>query len=377
MAKEILDPLYGFIELEPKELLILDSLELQRLRYIRQLGLTYLVFPSAQHTRFEHALGVFHLSGKLLDKLKTVRDRRQREIVKIGGLLHDVGHPPFSHTTEVLLPESKNHEDFTANIILGSEIYRILREDWGFSHEDVESLVRITTGRAKDDEERFLSSFITGQFGADRMDYLRRDAYFCGVSYGFFEYGRLINTLAVQEGKIVVDEGGIGALESFLLGRYFMYSQVYFHRVVRIINLHLLDFIKELQLYESIKNISSYVRQNDSILISKLFSESKYSSHVDRIFGRKHFREVFSTDREEEFLEAKKLVEERFEPSLIKFDKVFKRPFDESIYVRKKSGELARLEEVSTIASSLKPIRIYSIYAEPTIKDEVCSLLRA
>ena len=209
------------------------------------------------------------------------------------------------------------------------------------------------------------------------MDYLRRDAYFCGVSYGFFEYGRLINTLAVEDGRIVVDEGGIGALESFLLGRYFMYSQVYFHRVVRIINLHLLDFIKELQLYEEIKDINSYIRQNDSLLVSKLFSEERYSVHVERIFGRKHFREVFSTDREEEFLEARRLVEERFEPSLVKFDRVFKRPFDESIYVRRKKGDLARLEEVSAIASSLKPIRIYSIYAEPAIKDEVCSLLKA
>lgn len=380
MSKEILDPLYGFIEVSGQEVPLLDSLEFQRLRHIKQLGLTYLVFPAAQHSRFEHALGVFYLSDRLLKTLGVIKDRRQEQIIRIAGLLHDIGHPPFSHTTEVLLPDRKNHEDFTARVILETKIYELLRKNFGFSHEEVEFLVRITTGKTENKEEEFLSSFITGQFGADRMDYLRRDAYFCGVSYGFFEYNRLLNTLSVEDtdyGKgIVVDEGGLSALESFLLGRYFMYSQVYFHKVVRILNLHLLDFIKKLALYEGMENLETYMSHNDSTLISRLFSDKEFSEDRERIFGRKHFREVFSSEDKESFEEAKTQLLSRFEPSLLKFDKVFKKPYDDTILVRSKKGVLLRIEEVSAIVKSLKPIRIYSIYAESSIKEEVCSLLR-
>ncbi len=380
MAKEILDPLYGFIGLSDAGLCILDSIEFQRLRHIKQLGLTYLVFPSAQHTRFEHALGVFYLTEKLLNKLGTPKDRKLRDIVRIGGLLHDIGHPPFSHTTEVLLPESKNHEDFTAKIILDTELYPILKREFEFTHEDIELLVRITTGETTNPEENFLSSFITGQFGADRMDYLRRDAYFCGVSYGFFEYNRLIQTLSVEEDRdrklIVVEQGGISALESFLVGRYFMYSQVYFHRVVRILNLHLIDFIKKVALYEDIKKIDTYIRYNDSVLLSKLFMDKKFSLDMERIFGRKHFREVLLTENQEEFEHAKEVLLNRFDPSLLKFDTVFKKPYDDTIYVRTKEGSLKRIEEISSLVSSLKPIRIYSIYVDPSIREEACSLLR-
>ncbi len=379
MFKEFSDPIYGFIRADAKELCLIDSLVFQRLRHIKQLGLTYLVFPSAQHSRFEHALGVLHLTDRLYRKLEGKVGSRTHQIIRLAGLLHDLGHPPFSHTTEVLLPEEKTHEDLTKRIILETEIYDILRKTFGFEHEEIELLIRLTLGEPKDREEALLTELITGQFGADRMDYLRRDAFFCGVSYGLFDHERLLSTVEVihdESGKfLAVHSSGLRALENFLIGRYFMYVQVYFHKVVRILNIHLVELMRKLFDEAHFEDINSFLKMDDTAVISRAFSEESLREDTERIFGRKHFKEVYSTKDRGEFEEVKMFLLDRFPPHLLRFDSVYKEPYDERILVFDGSS-VKSIEEISDIAASLKPIELYRVYVEPTIREEVCSLLR-
>ncbi|WP_457600835.1 HD domain-containing protein [Hydrogenivirga sp.] len=379
MFKEFSDPLYGFIRADVRELALIDTLLFQRLRHIKQLGPAYLVFPSAQHTRFEHALGVLHIAGTLAEKLLRHKDRRQIELVRLSGLLHDLGHPPFSHTTEVMLPSEKTHEDLTKRLILETEVYDLLRKVFGFSHEDIESLVRITLGVPAGGEERFLSELITGQFGADRMDYLRRDAFFCGVSYGLFDHNRLLSTVEVihSEGVRVfaVHLSGLRALESFFVGRRFMYLQVYFHKVVRILNIHLIELIKRLLPATAFTDIETFRRLNDGVVIAEAFFNDELRELVGRVFGRGHFKEVFSTQSAREYEEVKSFLLGHFPAEKLRFDHVYKKPYDDTVMVFDGSG-LRPLSELSELVASLKPIDLYRVYAEPELKDEVCSLLR-
>ena len=355
--KEFADPLYGFVSLNDLELRIVDSFPFQRLRYIKQLGVAYLVFPSAQHTRFEHAVGVLNIS----DKLGAFLSSKERQLVRLAGLLHDLGHPPFSHTTEVLLPKEKTHEDFTERVIRETEIYEILRSE--LSQEEIEKLIRLTLGKPKNEEEKLLTDIITGEFGADRMDYLRRDAYFCGVSYGFFDYNRLINTLRVEEGEWLVDESGLVALENFLVSRYFMYTQVYFHKVVRILSIHLIEFMKKFLRNESFEDINNYIRLNDASVIARIFENDEFREDFERIFGRKHFRTLLSTENRELYLEVKEKLTQHFPKEFLRFDEIFKPPYDKPIFV-KRGKEIRKADELSPLIASLKPIEKYRIYID-------------
>ncbi len=379
MFKEFSDPLYGFVKANIKELALIDSLVFQRLRHIKQLGLAYLVFPSAQHSRFEHALGVLYLSDRIYERVCKGYDRRIRELVRLAGLLHDLGHPPFSHTTEVLLPEEKTHEDLTRRIILETEVYDKLKKVFGLNHEEIETLVRLTLGTPTNEEEAFLTEIITGQFGSDRMDYLRRDAFFCGVSYGLFDYNRLLSTIEViHEGNariLAIHISGLRALENFLIGRYFMYLQVYFHKVVRILNIHLIELIRKMLPEKYFADIETFIKTNDSTVLSLAFSEDTYREDVQRIFGRKHFKEVFSTKEKEIFEKVKKELLSLYPEELLRFDSVFKKPYDERIMVFD-GTKLRDVGEVSDIVGNLKPIEIYRVYADAKLKDEICSQLR-
>ncbi len=379
MYREFSDPLYGFVRVSSEELALIDTIVFQRLRHIKQLGLAYLVFPSAQHSRFEHALGVLHLADSILREAVGDVDPRTRTLVRLAGLLHDLGHPPFSHTTEVLLPEEKTHEDLTRRVILETEIYRILRRRFRLSEDDVDLLLRITLGEPRNSEESFLSEIITGQFGADRMDYLRRDALFCGVSYGLFDHNRLLSTLgsAVSgSGRVLaVHISGLRALENFLLSRYFMYLQVYFHKVVRILSVHLVELMGKLFASAFSGDIDAFLRMNDCTFLARAFSDSRYREDVERIFGRKHFKEVFSTGDRSLFEEVRSELLARYSAEDLRFDSACKDPYDEEPLVFDGDSVL-KAGEVSELIGGLKPIEIYRVYARAELREEICSLLR-
>ncbi len=369
MFKDLSDPIYGFVRVEDHELKVIDAILFQRLRYIRQLGVAYLVFPSAQHTRFEHSVGVMELSTRIYNSLGFKDDRLMR-VVRLAGLLHDIGHPPFSHTTEVLLG-SRGHEDIGYKVIMG-QVGDMLKKE-GFSWEEVQLIAKLAFKKAQDDSEKLLSDIITGEFGADRMDYLRRDAYFCGTSYGFFDYERLLNHIELVEGKKTVNLSALRALESFILGRYFMYLQVYFHKVVRILNIHLLEMIERFFGSDYFLNTEKLMTLTDGDILSVAL---KYPQdiHVKRLMGREHFREVFHTNSKEEFERAKEDLLAVYDPQLVRFDSVSKKVLDEDIFVSEK-GKVFPLKEVSEIFSSLKDIEIHRIYAERSLKDDIKSYL--
>jgi len=369
LIKEFSDPLYGFVRVGDLGLKLVDSFPFHRLRYVKQLGLAYLVFPSAQHTRFEHSLGVYHITQRICESLKV----KNPEKVALAGLLHDLGHPPFSHTTEVLLPKEKSHEDFTERVIKETEVYEILKEK--FPEEEVESLIRITLGKPKDEEERLLSEIITGEFGSDRMDYLRRDAYFCGVSYGFFDYDRLISTLKIWEEKVVVDESGLRALENFLVSRYFMYIQVYFHKVVRILSIHLVEFLKKLISQKELTDINNFLKINDAFVISELFKREEFREDFERIFQRKHFKTLLSTENYEKYNEIKEKILEKFPKDKMRFDEVEKKVYEGNIYVLSTEG-LKKAHELSPLIASLKPIKLYRIYIDRELWEKARSDLK-
>lgn len=274
---EIRDPIHVFIHLDSDERRVLDSRPFQRLRHIHQLAMTYLIYPGATHKRFEHSLGVMELAGRVFDVVTNpdhvtddikdllgplnAPDQRAywRRVVRMAALCHDIGHLPFSHAAEKeLLPDDWDHEDLTRKIIVSDEMKTI----WGsgtppLRPEDLEKLA-IGPKKATDlefaDWETILTEIIVGDaFGVDRMDYLLRDSHHVGVVYGKFDHHLLIDTLRIlppapsdengesQEPALGMEEGGIRSAEALMLARYFMYSQVYFHPVRRIYNIHLME----------------------------------------------------------------------------------------------------------------------------------------
>jgi len=217
--KVIRDPLHGHIEVDKVGLKLLDTKEMQRLRRVRQLGFTYLVYPGANHTRFEHSLGTYHLTDLLLKQLKL-----ESEELKAAALLHDICHGPYSHVTERVISRytKKTHEDVGDTISKG-QIGEVL-EEFCINPNDVADHIKGTSNL----------QILHSEIDVDRMDYLIRDAYYTGVAFGMVDHMRLIHEMDVIGGKLVVKIEGIQAVESLLVSRFLMRPTVYFHHVSRI-----------------------------------------------------------------------------------------------------------------------------------------------
>ncbi len=218
------DPVYGFINVP--DAYVFDVLEhpyFQRLRRIRQLGLTHLVYPGALHTRFHHALGAMYLMDQAIETLKSkghpISDEEKKGAI-LAILLHDIGHGPFSHALENTLVQDLDHEDFT----------RLFMERLKPLHPEGISLALEIFSNTY--YRRFFHHLVSGQLDMDRLDYLNRDSFFTGVSEGVVSYDRIIKTLNLAEGKLVTDEKGIYSLEKFVIARRLMYWQVYLHKTV-------------------------------------------------------------------------------------------------------------------------------------------------
>ena len=220
--KYIQDPIHGQLRLEDWQVDIIDTREFQRLRRISQIGFANLVYPGANHTRFEHSLGTMYIAERLVERMDVSRDERD-EIVA-SALLHDIGHAPFSHCSEVLITKylKRGHED-VEHVLRRGEIRDVL-EKHGFK---IGRLVKHIKGESE-------CNVVSGDIDADRMDYLVRDSYYTGVAYGVFDISRLINKISFEGMKMVIEAGGLRAAESLLLSRFMMYPTVYFHHVCRI-----------------------------------------------------------------------------------------------------------------------------------------------
>ncbi len=322
---EIRDPIHVFIKLDSHERRVLDSRPFQRLRSIHQLALTYLVYPGASHKRFEHSLGVMELAGRVFDVLtaESVGDeikkllpeiadhdglRYWRKVLRMAALCHDIGHLPFSHAAEQeLLPEEWDHERMTRELILCKE----MREIWENLTPPLrpEHIVKLALGPKKaadlkfSDWEAILSEIIIGDaFGVDRMDYLLRDSYHVGVAYGKFDHYRLIDSLRILpfppsseqeeqslEPTLGVDAGGLHTAEALLLARYFMFTQVYFHPVRRIYDIHLKDFLQD---WLPGGRFSIDIDDHMSLTDNEVTSALRRAENDERQGGHEHARRI-------------------------------------------------------------------------------------
>lgn len=228
---------------------LIDTPEFQRLRRIRQLGLAYFSYQSAEHSRFTHSLGAFHLAGRMIAKLRlsyTIPEEAQTA-VRIAALVHDIGHGPFSHVIESIL--GFHHEQFTIEAVLSDEtaIGRLLKQ---YSPELPENIAAIIRG---DFHKRALAQLVSSQLDVDRMDYLLRDSLMTGAKYGIYDLEWIIKSIEINEAAdhLYVSAPGIYAVEDYLQARYYMYRQVYFHRTLRSAEAVLKVLIRRaLQLYK-------------------------------------------------------------------------------------------------------------------------------
>lgn len=229
-VKVMRDPIHGYIHVHYKVIWdCINAREFQRLRRIHQLGGDFQVYHTAEHTRFSHSLGVYEIVRRMVEEIEEL-SRSLSEYEKcaamLAGLLHDLGHGPFSHAFEVV--SDCHHEQFTQRILLeDSEIHRILSAADVRLPQDVADIIGY---RYKND---LLNQLVSGQLDADRMDYLLRDAYFTGTSYGTFDMERILRTIRIQDAHLAVKESGIHSVEDYIMARYHMYWQVYLHPVAR------------------------------------------------------------------------------------------------------------------------------------------------
>ncbi|MDW8236791.1 MAG: HD domain-containing protein [Aquificaceae bacterium] len=367
VIKDFSYPIHSSVRAFDCEIKLIDHPVLQRLRFIKQLGLAFLVFPSAQHTRFEHSLGTMELAGRML-QLTGIKDKKIAHLLRIAGLLHDIGHGPFSHTTEVLLGD-KSHEDIGVRVFY-EELSGLLKR-CGYSDDEL-SIVSSLAFRK--DASLGIPKLITGELGADRMDYLRRDAYFCATSYGFFDYQRMLSNLHLIGNNLLgVHSSALRALESFVVGRYFMYAQVYFHKVVRILNIHLRELLEEL-FKEGKLDQAGFHRMTDAQVFA-LFLQEPNRAGVRRILFREHFRQVFMTNSDAEFDYVRSRMLEKYGEKDLRFDIARKSVLDEDIMITN-GKRTSSVRQTSDILRGLRDIAIFRIYVEPSLKEEAINFVQ-
>ncbi len=269
---EIRDPVHGYVRMTEVERELVDSPFVQRLRRIHQLAGSYLVYPGATHTRFEHVVGAMHVAGQIAESLTRDSEMNENQIqeVRVAALLHDVGHGPFSHMYEEVLSEKTktSHEDISQRVITETSISDILARN-GFSPR---RMSEFAVGRQKS-RPPFMNEIIAGSLSADMMDYLPRDSYFTGVEYGKVDAQRVIDSLHVAEGHLVIDDAAVYAFEALLLARYEMFKAVYFHRTVRAAELML---VRSMQLADDVlgltdlSDIERYLGLTDEVVLRGL-----------------------------------------------------------------------------------------------------------
>jgi uncharacterized protein len=219
---EIRDPVHGYVLLEGLAQEIADTPQMQRLRWIRQLGLASLVYPGANHTRFEHSLGAYHLAVLLARHLGLQEE--DKALVCAAALLHDVGHGPLSHATEAALaPYLRAEHESIIDLLKKGELREVL-DRYGLRASDIQAAVNGSG----------LGQIVSGEIDVDRMDYLIRDAHYTGVAYGVIDRLRLLQKMTLHEGQLVVEAGGVQAATSLLISRLLMHPSVYYHHVCRI-----------------------------------------------------------------------------------------------------------------------------------------------
>ncbi|MGM8211447.1 HD domain-containing protein [Virgibacillus sp. W0430] len=228
-VKVFKDPVHRYVRVKDRVVWdLIATPEFQRLRRIKQLGTTYLTFHGAEHSRFNHSLGVYEIVRRMVNKIENNPNwnKEERLLALCAALLHDLGHGPFSHSFEKVF--QLDHESYTRKIILGdTAVNKVLRKVGDDFPKAVAAVIEKTY------KDKLVISLISSQMDADRMDYLQRDAYYTGVSYGHFDMERILRVMRPVEDQVVIKSTGMHAVEDYIMSRYQMYWQVYFHPVTR------------------------------------------------------------------------------------------------------------------------------------------------
>jgi len=279
---EIRDPVHGYVKLTEVERDLIDTPFVQRLRRVHQLAGSYLVYPGAVHTRFEHVVGAMHLAGQIAESLIQTSGIGPDQVqeVRIAALLHDVGHGPFSHMYEEVLAEKTEvtHEDISQRIVLETPIRDVLERN-GFSAKKMSGFAVGKLSR----RPPFMNEIIAGGLSADIMDYLLRDSYFTGVEYGKVDVRRVIDSLQVAEGRLAVEDAALYAFEALLLARYEMFKAVYFHRTVRAAELMLVQSMKladDALGLTDLSDLDDYLELTDEIVLQRLATLSPSTTEL-------------------------------------------------------------------------------------------------
>ncbi len=316
---EIRDPVHQTVPFSETEKAVIDHPIFQRMRYIRQLGLSYLVYPGATHDRFSHMLGAMHLAGRIWDNVQSVSGSLLRgfygradlayfrQMLRFAALLHDVGHAPFSHVSEKLMPElgalevprlwyedwkprrPAEHEDYSVMMIAAigrdpaAKVGEAMAQDIAsLIHHGIRPSCRWQSryGRKKGNIHKFLNSLISGEIDVDRMDYLLRDAHYTGVAYGVYDMDHLVRNLGVtlrgRDLALTIDSTAVRAFEDFLLARYHMFLQVYHHKTTISFDYFLKQAFgqKEVEVYVP-GTVHGYLDLRDSTFMEALFEAAQ------------------------------------------------------------------------------------------------------
>lgn len=413
---EIRCPIYGFVKLNDWEWEIISQPAFQRLRRIRQLAWTDHVFPGAMHTRFEHSLGVMHMATMLYEGIvERSRDilqsdlgynddglRRHKALVRLTALLHDVGHGPFSHAAEDLFPfrneaedDRYKHEHYSAGIVRRhfADVIKNhpLKTNYDFSADDVADLLE---GKPEAGNALFWRDLISSQLDADRMDYLLRDSLHSGVGYGRYDWQRLVHTMVAvpateEEGgpRIGVTEGGWHAAEGLIIARYFMFTQVYFHKTRVIFDYHLQNALADVLPGKCFPkpingDLDEYLRWNDWRVLG-LLADDRGGEHGRRLASRDHYREITHTPETPSPDDMERLGKWRSALGDLLAAEI---PAEKSWY---KSGsadvpilaetpkpEVKPLSTYSSVVKNIQTVKQVRLYALPQYRDEALSRLK-
>lgn len=425
---EFRDPVHVFIRLNTDERKVIDSEPFQRLRHVHQLAMTYLVYPGATHRRFEHSLGCMELATRIFETITRpenleglpqnvygLPDFKEpgasaywRKVLRLAALCHDLGHLPFSHAAEGLLPDGENHETMTKRFIMQgmADIWSSLEEP----RPKAEQIAKIAVGAKEAGDlspfspwENILSEIITGDiFGADRMDYLLRDSLHAGVTYGHFDHHRLIDTMRILPGtakddtqkynpepELGIEYGGKQVAESLLVARYLMFSQVYFHPVRRIYDLHLKEFLKSsLPGGTYSVDLDEFVNTTDNEVLGRIREVAKDASlpgheHAVRIIERKHFKKAFHATIQDckanptVLSDLSAALAEHLGPENVMVDDIDKKTASKSDFpIRADDGRIISAHNESTVMTELPVATTGYVFVKPELRDKACAWVK-
>jgi HD superfamily phosphohydrolase len=400
---EIKDPVHGYVYITEQEKEVIDSYPVQRLRRLRQLAGSEYVYPGANHTRFEHSVGVMYLAGKVTENphISSSMNEAEAENVRIAALLHDVGHGPFSHVFEHLLDRElgKTHEDMTQWIVRKSELSDVLSES-GYSPMEV---ARLAVGKLHKPKKAFLDEIISGPVDVDKQDFIVRDTHHTGAEYGYIDVFRLIHALDVLDGDLAIDLGALSALESLIIARIESFKSIYFHRVGRAAQIMLaraMEIANEELGLTRFRTPEEYLAMDDytvwtmlknckksariigdlerRIMLKCAYERTFYEKDtvVSNIFSRETHRKQLQQDiAEKAGVETETvIIDVPTVPSVPYHHTVLLEPMEIPVFYKAQDGSkvMQRLSEISKVFETLRGfMNILRVYTDKESRDKV------